>query len=95
MDLSADKLEWKPIAKPPFQRRALSLVVHGDLIAAVGGMEGQGKITKDTAFYSPAEDKWIDGPDLVGEGRMTGFGTAAIAVNGTHWLARLMARCSN
>ncbi len=83
MDLAAEKLEWKPIAKPPFQRRALSLVAYGDSIAAIGGMEAEGKITKDTVIYSPAEDKWQDGPDLVGEGRMTGFGTAAIAVNGT------------
>ncbi len=79
MDLSADKLAWQPIANPPFQRRALSLAVLGDRIVAIGGMQNQGEISKATVYYDPMSDSWSEGPELIGEGKMIGFGTAAIS----------------
>jgi hypothetical protein len=81
MDLASDSLSWTKIATPPFQRRALSLVNAGDSIVAIGGMETKGKITKQTAVYSTTEDAWTQGPELVGDHRMLGFGTAAINVH--------------
>ena len=80
LDLSKDQLTWEAIAEPPFQRRALSVAVWGDKIIAVGGMEPKGGITKSTAIYDPANDSWSEGPQLVGEGQMTGFGTASIGI---------------
>jgi hypothetical protein len=82
IDLAASNPQWSEIAAPPFKRRALSLAQLGDSIIAVGGMEANQEITRHTTIYSPAENAWHEGPELVGDGHMMGFGTAAIAVDG-------------
>lgn len=76
VDLSADKLEWKPLPNPPFQRRALSLGEWQGKVVAVGGMQSEGGPTTATAIYDPQSQKWSDGPKLNGE-PMEGFGSSA------------------
>lgn len=81
VDLSADQLEWKPIAAPPFQRRAVSLAAWQDKLYVIGGMQQRGGTTTKTAVYDPKTQEWSEGPSLLGGG-MDGFGTASFACDG-------------
>lgn len=80
-DLSAAKLEWKPIASPDFTRRALSLVNWNGKLLCIGGMTEKGGPTTATAAFDPARKEWANGPALIGGG-MEGFGSSAFFVGG-------------
>lgn len=77
-DLSAAVLEWKPIAAPPFQRRALALAEHQGQLLCLGGMQEKGGPTTAVTIFNPAKNAWSDGPALIGGG-MEGFGSSAFA----------------
>ncbi len=79
--LTEQPLEWKPLAKPNFKRRALSVAAHDGKIYAVGGMGEKGGPSVRTDVYDPATDTWEQGPALVGE-PMTGFGCWAQSLGG-------------
>lgn len=81
LDLSTETPQWKPLAEPPFQRRALSVAAHDGKLYAIGGMTEQGKPTTRVDLYDVASGKWSQGPSLQGEG-MEGFGSSAFAVGG-------------
>ncbi len=78
MDLTAPKLSWKAIAKPPFKRRALSLAAANGKLYVIGGMRPEGGPTTRIDVYDPKSDSWSAGPALLGTG-MEGFGTSAFA----------------
>ncbi|QEG39160.1 hypothetical protein [Roseimaritima ulvae] len=80
-DLSQQPLQWKPLAKPNFKRRALSVAAHKGKIYAVGGMDEKDGPSVRTDVYDPANDSWAAGPSLVGES-MTGFGCWAQSLGG-------------
>jgi len=80
LDLSAPKLEWKELPTPPFQRRALSVAAFNGKIYAIGGMQSEGGPTQRIDIYDPAAKTWTQGPDLLGEKPMAGFGNSAFAV---------------
>ncbi len=75
VDLSQTPLTWKPLAKPPFQRRALSVGALQGKVYVIGGMQPDGAVTTGTVVYDPKADAWTDGPRLPGDD-MEGFGTA-------------------
>jgi uncharacterized GH25 family protein len=81
VDLSAPTLEWKELPKQPFQRRALSLGEWQGKVYAIGGMQSEGGITTETAFFDPATRTWGAGPKLNGES-MEGFGSSAFLCGG-------------
>jgi hypothetical protein len=74
VDLTCDELEWKQLAAPGFQRRALSVGALDGKVYAIGGMQPDGKVTTETAIYDPSSDSWSQGPPLPGDDR-EGFGT--------------------
>jgi len=76
IDLSKENLQWKKLPDAPFQRRAISVAVHGGKIYVVGGMQPNGKVTRKTAVFDPKSNEWSEGPKLPDE-QMEGFGTAA------------------
>ncbi len=82
-DLSADatQAKWQPLAKPPFERRAMCVGTRDGKIYVIGGMQPKGKVTTATAVYDPAADTWSEGPQLPGED-MEGFGAACCTVDG-------------
>jgi N-acetylneuraminic acid mutarotase len=82
LDLSQSDLKWQPIPDPPFQRRALALAAYNGKLYAIGGMQQVGGITSRTAIFDPATGQWTEGPAILGEGRMTGFGSSAFAAGG-------------
>jgi N-acetylneuraminic acid mutarotase len=81
IDLSAERLAWKPIAPPPFKRRALAAAAWQNKLYVLGGMQEQGGPTTSVAVYDPAADRWSEGPALLGT-PMDGFGCAAFACQG-------------
>jgi len=81
MDLSAPVRTWKPIAAPPFQRRAAALCGYMNRLYVIGGMTGKGEPTTEVEVLDLATQTWSHGPSLPGEG-MSGFGAAALEING-------------
>jgi N-acetylneuraminic acid mutarotase len=82
LDLSQAAPEWSAIPSPPFQRRALAVADFDGKIYAIGGMQSEGGPTTKTSVFDPATGNWTDGPSLVGEQGMTGFGASAFATGG-------------
>lgn len=78
-DLSANPLAWREIAAPPFKRRALSIAAHQGKLYCVGGMQESGQATTRVAIYDPQNDKWSEGPAVIGSG-LEGFGSSSFAV---------------
>jgi outer membrane protein assembly factor BamB len=78
-DFTAESPQWRELPKPPFQRRALALGTLNDKVYAIGGMLPEGKITRRTAIYDPAQKAWSEGPELPGED-MEGFGASCCAL---------------
>lgn len=88
VNLASDVLEWKPIAPPPFKRRALALAACGDKLCVIGGMQEQGGPTTAVAVYDPQKDAWSDGTRLPGAG-IEGFGASAFACDGAIYITTL------
>ncbi len=81
MDLSQDKLEWKPISAPPQVRRANSLAEVDGKIYSIGGMGDDGETYTEVFVFDPQSKKWSPGPELPGQ-PMDGFGSSAFNVGG-------------
>lgn len=82
LDLNDLDSGWQEIRKPPFERRALAVVAHAGKIFVLGGMDKKGGPTKDVQIYDPKSNSWSKGPNLIGDGRMAGFGAAGWSVGG-------------
>lgn len=78
LDLSAEKLEWREIAPPPFKRRALAIADWRGKLVSAGGMMESGGPTTAVAIYDPVANRWSEGPSLQGNA-MDGFGASAFA----------------
>lgn len=94
-DLAQEPLVWKPIAKPPFLRRALAVATYQDRVYVIGGMDDSNETTTEVAIYDPQSNTWTKGATLPGKG-FDGFGAAAFgaatglyATNGSGGLYRL------
>jgi N-acetylneuraminic acid mutarotase len=81
-DLSAEKPTWEELPKPPFRRRAFALGECRDKVYVLGGMLEQGGATTTTYVLDLASRKWSEGPKLPGEGKLEGFGGAAVTCGG-------------
>lgn len=88
LDLSRDDAQWKKIAAPPFQRRALSLAAWNGKLFCIGGMQMQGGPTTVANVYDPATDSWSTAPSLLGTS-LDGFGTSAFACNGALYVSTI------
>lgn len=82
LDLSQADPQWQELATPPFTRRALVVVAHAGKIYAIGGMDQEGGPTREVAVFDPKTSAWTEGPMLVGEEDMEGFGAAAWSIDG-------------
>lgn len=80
LDLSDPQAEWNELPKPPFERRALAVAAHHGKLFVIGGMSREGGPTRDVEIYDPQARQWTDGPAMLGENGMAGFGAAAWSV---------------
>lgn len=88
-DLAAEKVQWKAIPNPPFQRRALALGQLAGQLYAIGGMQQKGGPTTRVDRFDPATGVWSEVPPMVdpvaaterGAG-MEGFGAAVCTSGG-------------
>jgi len=81
-NLRARTGQWTAIADFPYRRRAVSIAPTKHGILVVGGMQDTGETTPRTVFYDHRTNKWTDGPTLIGESELTGFGTASCNAGG-------------
>ncbi|MFN0197123.1 MAG: kelch repeat-containing protein [Planctomycetaceae bacterium] len=89
MDVTAEKPEWKALPQPPFTRRALSVAAHDGKIYAIGGMQHEGGPTTRVDVFNPQTGEWSQGPSLVGEDGMTGFGNSSFATGGRLYVSTI------
>lgn len=82
LDLASKKAEWKALPKPPFERRALAAAAYDGKLYVIGGMQKEGGPTTKVDIFDPETNAWYQGPALVGEDAMTGFGSSAFATGG-------------
>jgi hypothetical protein len=64
---------WREIPAP-FRRRALAVAVLGDEVVAVGGMNADQSMSRDTMIFDVAREAWRAGPAYPGDA----FGLAAV-----------------
>ena len=76
-DLSQTPLKWEAVPAPPFERRAAAVEAHDGEIYVLGGI-GQAKATRRVDIFDPQSGQWRQGPDLLGEEDIDGFGAAAL-----------------
>ncbi|MDA1159766.1 MAG: hypothetical protein O2983_09170, partial [Planctomycetota bacterium] len=88
LDLGKDDAQWKAVATPPFQRRALSLAAWNGRMYCIGGMRMEGGPTTVAHVYDPATDSWSDAPSLIGTA-MDGFGNSAFACAGDLYVSTI------
>ncbi|MFV0444630.1 MAG: DUF4198 domain-containing protein [Planctomycetaceae bacterium] len=89
LDLSKAGAAWEPIPSPPFQRRALSVAVHQGKVYAIGGMQPEGGPSLRVDIFDPATGEWSQGPDLLGDKPLAGFGTSAFGLGGQLYLSTM------
>lgn len=82
LDLAKSDPQWEPIAKTPFQRRALSVAAFNGKLYVIGGMQKEGGVTSGTDIFDPQTGQWSTGPGLIGGDKLTGFGTSSCATGG-------------
>lgn len=81
IDLADAKAAWQPIAKPPFQTRALAAAGYRHKLYVLGGMTSENRVTRDVHIYDPATDAWSVGPELAGGEQLSGFAISAFVVD--------------
>lgn len=82
MDLTSATPSWESVSPPPVKRRAIAVAAHGDKLYVIGGMPEKGGPTRRVDVLDTKTGKWSQGPDLVGEDGMTGFGASSFATGG-------------
>ncbi len=82
----ARPVEWRQLAQPPSERRALAVGAIQGKLYVIGGMQSEGQVTRRTAIYDPASDAWSEGPELPGDD-MDGFGAACCAYGGSLYVS--------
>lgn len=82
LNLAADQPKWIALPDPDFQRRALAVAEANGKIYAIGGMQSDGGATRRVDIFDTATNTWKQGPDLVGEKGLSGFGASAFRVGG-------------
>ena len=85
-DLADEKPEWKPIARPPFTRRAIAVASSNGKLYVIGGMDDSTETTNAVAVYDPQSNAWSEGPELPCK-KLEGFGASAFAAQGTIYCA--------
>lgn len=75
-DLSADNPTWEKLPSPNVRRRALAAAHLAGNPVVLGGMNEDGDVLSAVSMLDVATGKWVDLPDLPGDG-MCGFGASA------------------
>ncbi|RIK81215.1 MAG: hypothetical protein DCC67_08380 [Planctomycetota bacterium] len=75
IDLDDPQAAWKPLAGPPFRRRALALGHWQGRLIAVGGITDKREISRSVDMLDLGTGTWTKAADLPGEG-MDGFGVS-------------------
>lgn len=85
LDLNKSPLKWESIEQP-FQRRALTMAVHGGKVYVIAGLNSGGTAERSVNVFDPAAKSWSKSADIP-EGSMNGFTPAACATDGRLYLS--------
>lgn len=80
-DLNHPQAGWKPIAEPPFKRRALATAQLDGKVVVLGGMQEEQGVTNRVDAYDPSTDTWSELPALPGK-PFSWFGVSAWNMGG-------------
>lgn len=80
LDLSQQPLRWQTLPQP-FQRRALTTVVHDGKIYVVGGMDADNEVQRTVNVLNPATGEWAKTAEIPAPKR-NGFAPAACSSSG-------------
>lgn len=80
LDLRRPGATWTSLPQP-FQRRGLAVAALDGRLYCLGGLDAEGKTSKEVDVFDTRTRTWSKGPDLP-DGSMRGFGSAAIAQQG-------------
>lgn len=80
LDLRRSGATWTSLPQP-FQRRGLAVAALDGRLYCLGGLDAEGKTSKEVDVFDPRTQTWSKGPGLP-DGSMRGFGSAAIAQQG-------------
>mgnify|MGYP002622920914 FL=1 len=89
LDLSGAAAEWQALPSPPFRRRALAVAAHDGKLYAIGGMQEEGGPTRRVDVFDPSTGEWTQGPEILGDDAMTGFGASAFATGGRLYVSTI------
>ena len=89
LDLKQATPSWSPVPEPHFQRRALATAAYEGKLYAIGGMQEEGGPTRRVDVFDPQTGKWTQGPDILGDEGMTGFGASAFATGGDLYVSTI------
>jgi N-acetylneuraminic acid mutarotase len=76
-DLAEARPQWKEIARPPFNRRALAVAGYAGKVYVIGGMDDSNEVTTAVDIFDPQSNAWSKGPAIPGQG-FDGFGSSAM-----------------
>ncbi len=80
-DLAASDGNWKELAPPPFRRRALGVVAHGQKLFAIGGIGEDGQTSTAVSVFDLHEGKWQSRASIPECGELKGFGCCAFTMD--------------
>jgi len=81
LDMKDQEEGWKPMAAPPFERRAMAVTAHEGKVFVIGGMDSDSSPTTACHVYDPKTNTWSE-LDAIAGMPMNGFGAAAASVGG-------------
>ncbi|MCA9077895.1 MAG: DUF3386 family protein [Planctomycetaceae bacterium] len=89
LDLSKSSLEWQALPELPVTRRANAVAAHNGKLYSIGGMQEEGGPTRRVDVYDPQANTWTQGPEILGDDGMTGFGASAFATGGKLYVSTI------
>jgi len=89
MNRNEETPKWTALPQPPFQRRAAAAAAYAGKLYVIGGMQSEGGPTRKVAIFDPATGTWSEGPEIVGDDGMTGFGASSFATGGRLYVSTI------
>jgi hypothetical protein len=85
---AAEKTAWVQLPAMPNSRRALAAGEWQGKLVAIGGIDEDGAISRESTIFDPATRQWSEGPTLP-SGDLAGFGASAWNLDGRLYVSGL------
>jgi N-acetylneuraminic acid mutarotase len=85
---AAEKPAWAQLPAMPKSRRALAAGEWQGKLVAIGGIDEDGAVSRESTIFDPATGQWSESPELPA-GDLAGFGASAWNLNGRLYVSGL------